>query len=67
LSSRINPQTAANLQQKLRTWIEKQGLTASDETEVAGYDAPWTPGPFRRNEVLIQLLDKSDTSSSDAN
>jgi len=35
--------------------MSEQGLVADGDAEVAGYDPPWTPGPFRRNEVLIRI------------
>lgn len=47
--------TAENEEAKLRTWIESKGLKFHEETEAAGYDPPFTPGPLRRNEVLIRL------------
>jgi hypothetical protein len=34
--------------------MSQKGL-AGDDVEFAGYDPPWTPGPLRRNEVLIRL------------
>jgi len=45
---------------KLRAWMETKGLVADDTAEgsgveTAGYDPPFTPGPLRRNEVLIRL------------
>ncbi|MFK7821548.1 MAG: heme-binding protein [Planctomycetaceae bacterium] len=43
------------MEQRLREWIVSQSFEADDEVEFAGYDAPWMPGPFRRNEVLIRL------------
>ncbi len=51
---------AKEYETKLRAWMETKGLVA-DETaegsgvETAGYDPPFTPGPLRRNEVLIRL------------
>lgn len=44
-------------QSKLETWIEKQGLLGDGQAEFAGYDPPWTPGIFRRNEILIRIRD----------
>ena len=43
-------------EEKLRSWIQKQGWTVSGEKKVAYYDPPWTPGLLRRNEVLIPVL-----------
>ena len=54
-TGRINPQLIEQKTSELKMWIEKQGLTKNGPVEVAGYDAPWTPGPFRRNEVLIPV------------
>ena len=42
-------------EQRLVQWIKDNGLQTTGEFEYAGYDPPWTPGPFRRNEVLIRL------------
>ena len=40
---------------KLRAYISDQKLVVSDAPEYAGYDAPWVPGPLRRNEVHFRL------------
>lgn len=56
-AGRINQDSVAQAERKLRTWIENQGFSVNEHAEVAGYDPPWTPGPFRRNEVLIELVD----------
>ena len=45
---------------KLRAWMESKSLVADVSAEAsgvesAGYDPPFTPGPLRRNEVLIRL------------
>ncbi len=54
-SGRLNPEIIEQQQSKLRGWIDGQDLAADGEAEVAGYDPPWTPGPLRRNELLIRL------------
>lgn len=41
--------------QRLRLWLEEQRLLTEGEYIVAGYNPPWVPGPFARNEVLVQL------------
>lgn len=41
-------------QTKLENWMDKNGLVAVGEPEIASYDPPWTPGPMRRNEILIR-------------
>tara|TARA_R110002073_G_scaffold324568_1_gene502606 strand:+ start:984 stop:1601 length:618 start_codon:yes stop_codon:yes gene_type:complete len=54
----MNTKTASEAEAKLREWIEQKGLVAEDAFETAGYDPPFTPGPLRRNEVLIRLKSK---------
>jgi len=45
----------AQQQAKLEDWMQAQGHVAAGDAEVAGYDPPWTPGPLRRNEILIRI------------
>lgn len=40
---------------ELRAWMETRGLVAAGEPFLAYYDPPWTPGPMRRNEVLVPV------------
>jgi len=54
-SGRLDSRLEGEAKKKLFEWIEANGLTATGEAEFAGYDPPWTPGPMRRNEVLIRL------------
>ncbi len=64
-SGRLDAKLAKEFEAKLRTWMEAKGLEAAEfapdsETqesgvEAASYDPPFTPGPLRRNEVLIRL------------
>jgi SOUL heme-binding protein len=54
-AGRMNPESVAKAEEQLRTWMNKKGLVGELYAELAGYDPPWTPGPFRRNEVLIRL------------
>ncbi len=54
-SGRMNRDVSAKAETQLRDWISKRALEAIGEAEIAGYDPPWTPGPMRRNEVLIRL------------
>tara|TARA_R110002096_G_scaffold196404_15_gene379289 strand:- start:37 stop:624 length:588 start_codon:yes stop_codon:yes gene_type:complete len=35
--------------------LNEKGLSSSSAPIFAGYDPPWTPGPMRRNEVLLKL------------
>lgn len=52
---RVNDESFTAAEQKLRRWMSTRGLIGDDTVEFAGYDPPWTPGPLRRNEVLIRL------------
>ncbi len=54
-SGRMNSNELKQAEQRLRKWIADKGLVGADGIESAGYDPPWTPGPLRRNEVLIRL------------
>jgi effector-binding domain-containing protein len=40
---------------KLREWMKAQQLTSSGNPVTAYFDPPWTPGPVRRNEVMLPL------------
>ncbi|QDT42576.1 SOUL heme-binding protein [Gimesia alba] len=62
-NGRLNKETTMKAEQKLRTWIKEKGLTQSGSMEAAGYDPPWTPGPLRRNEILIRLEQPADMNS----
>jgi len=42
-------------QVQLEAWLETADMKAIGEPEIASYDPPWTPGPLRRNEVLIRI------------
>jgi effector-binding domain-containing protein len=40
---------------KLRTWMAGRKLTATGSAITAFFDPPWTPGPMRRNEVMLPV------------
>lgn len=63
-SGRLSEKLAQENEAKLREWMKTKNLTAADakpdssesnNVESASYDPPFTPGPLRRNEVLIRL------------
>jgi len=59
-SGQLTAKLAKESEAKLRTWMESKGLIADESpessgVETAGYDPPFTPGPLRRNEILIRL------------
>ncbi|MEM7662036.1 MAG: heme-binding protein [Pseudomonadota bacterium] len=39
----------------LEAWMSEQGYRATGPARYAGYNAPFVPGPFRRNEVMIPV------------
>ena len=41
--------------EKLRTWMAGRKLTAAGSAITAFFDPPWTPGPARRNEVMLPI------------
>jgi hypothetical protein len=54
-AGRMNSESVAKEEEKLRLWMDDRGLVGEGDPESAGYDPPWTPGPLRRNEILIRL------------
>ncbi len=46
---------AARAERALREGLLRDGHNACEGYELARYNDPSTPGPFRRNEILIQL------------
>ncbi|MCS7470008.1 heme-binding protein [Stieleria sp. ICT_E10.1] len=60
-SGRLDSQVAKKQEAKLREWMKLRGLEGESKAETAGYDPPFTPGPLRRNEVLIRLNDTANT------
>jgi hypothetical protein len=54
-AGRTEGDSFAKVENKLRNWMNDQGLIGEGDAEFAGYDPPWTPGPLRRNEILIRL------------
>jgi hypothetical protein len=40
----------------LRAWVKARGLTAVEPPVYAYYNDPFTPGPLRRNEVILDLV-----------
>ena len=59
-AGQLNTKLAKESEANLRTWMETKGLIADDSAESSGietasYDLPFTPGPLRRNKVLIRL------------
>ncbi len=43
----------------LQAWARQQGIKTEGDAIYAGYNAPWTPGVMRRNEVLLKVSKSS--------
>ncbi|HAY79689.1 MAG TPA: SOUL heme-binding protein [Planctomycetaceae bacterium] len=54
-AGRMDESTCAAAEDTLRQWMQERGVTGDGSAEFAGYDPPWTPGPLRRNEVLLPI------------
>lgn len=54
-SGYFQQETIEKNKQRLRQWLDKQGLETEGDFIVAGYNPPWVPGFLARNEVLIQV------------
>ena len=54
-AGQITHDSCQQQQSTLEAWIQQQGLQSIGRAEIAGYDPPWTPGPLRRNEILIRI------------
>ncbi len=63
-AGKLNSVTAREKEAELRKWLDANGIVGEEFAESAGYDAPFTPGPLRRNEVLIRLKQKNAASGS---
>jgi len=48
------PRAEAHLVELL-TYLDAQGATPVSAPTFAAYDPPWIPGPFRRNEIWLEL------------
>lgn len=54
-SGRMSAEAHREKEASLRAELGRRGLEVAGEAITAQYDAPFIPGPFRRNEVLIPV------------
>lgn len=54
-NGRFTNQAAETHRRLLEEWLAEQGLEHLGDWRVAGYDAPMTLPPLRRNEVMVTL------------
>lgn len=41
--------------EEVRAWIKSRNLEAEGDPIIAYYDAPFIPGPLRRNEAMLRV------------
>ena len=66
-SGSLDSDSASKQEKSLRQWMAMQSIRGDGTAEAAGYDPPFTPGPLRRNEILIRIKEANPTSSSASN
>ncbi len=54
-SGNASPKSEAAALADLRAWMSQNKLSSSGKPVFAYFDPPWTPGPMRRNEVMLPL------------
>ena len=54
---RANEKVLRAREAELAHKLTRSGLHAADEPQLAQYDPPWIPGPFRRNEMMVALAE----------
>jgi len=69
-SGRMNEESVNDEMQKLRAALKADGVALargeSTPTQYAGYNPPWTPGPMRTNEVLVEIDPKTILTAATA-
>jgi hypothetical protein len=60
-SGRADDATLAAKEGALRSWLQLRGLPSEGRAVHAFYNAPFLPGPMRRNEVMIVLSEDGGT------
>lgn len=54
-AGRANQEVMHTREAELADRLARAGLHAAGEPQLAQYNPPWIPGPFRRNEVIVTL------------
>ena len=59
-SGQARRQNLDSLKAELMKQVEAAGYTVESEVKIAQYDPPWVAGPFRRNELMVDVKKVSD-------
>ena len=51
----MNARRAERHLTELEAFLQARGLTAQSQPTYAAYNPPWIPGPFRRNEIWVDV------------
>ena len=51
-----NPEKIENNTKLLRDWVDVKHLQGLGQPQLARYNPPWTLPPWRRNEILIEIV-----------
>jgi hypothetical protein len=55
-SGYLNESTAAKKTQEMEAWLKQNNIQAKEGFITAQYNPPWILGPFRKNEIIANLL-----------
>jgi hypothetical protein len=56
-SGRMNTSVFDRRKEQIERWLKESSATAEGDYWMAQYDPPWIPGPLRRNEVLVRIIE----------
>ncbi len=54
-SGSLNERLVSKKTAELTGWLEKKNLTPKSPVASCQYNPPWIPGPFRTNEVMVNI------------
>jgi DNA gyrase inhibitor GyrI len=52
---KLNERVMREQSEKLGAWLASRGIAHNNDFTLAGYDTPWTPKRWRKNEVMVTL------------
>jgi hypothetical protein len=51
----MNEKTTVGKTKELEAWLNKNNLRTKSGFSLAQYNPPWIPGPFRKNEIIVDV------------